>query len=267
MTDPTHPGGSTDPVEPAGSGSPDADAASRRRRVQYAVIAAVAAVLVIVAIIVATSGKDDDDVDTVGQVTTTVATTTSDGAATTSSATTAATTTTAAASTTVAPTTTTTATTTTAGPSLPGATTDPKTGAASGTSPALLSKLRVSCNAGSDRIVFEFLDGAMPAWQVRYVDGPITTDGSGETVSVKGGAYLSVHLEGAAGHDLSQPSVPATYTGPNRVAANCPAATEVVQTGEFEAVYNWVIGVDAKQPFTVTTLSGPSRLVVDVAHG
>jgi hypothetical protein len=35
--------------------------------------------------------------------------------------------------------------------------------------------------------------------------------------------------------------------------------------GDFEAVVSYGIGVDRERPITVSTLSGPSRLVVDVS--
>jgi hypothetical protein len=31
-------------------------------------------------------------------------------------------------------------------------------------------------------------------------------------------------------------------------------------------VVEWAVGVDGEQPFTVTLLEGPLRVVVDVAH-
>jgi hypothetical protein len=39
----------------------------------------------------------------------------------------------------------------------------------------------------------------------------------------------------------------------------------VVNSEDFEGVMAWVIGLDAQRPFTVTTLSSPPRVVVDVS--
>ena len=40
--------------------------------------------------------------------------------------------------------------------------------------------------------------------------------------------------------------------------------TEVVKAGDFEGVLTWVIGVRTRTPFRVTTLSAPTRVVVDL---
>jgi hypothetical protein len=44
-----------------------------------------------------------------------------------------------------------------------------------------------------------------------------------------------------------------------------PAIQSVVETGDFEGVLNWVIGVRTRPAFKVTTLPNPTRVVVDVA--
>ena len=43
------------------------------------------------------------------------------------------------------------------------------------------------------------------------------------------------------------------------------AVKEVAQVGDFEAVVSYGIGLDRRRPLTVSTLSGPSRLVIDVS--
>jgi hypothetical protein len=35
---------------------------------------------------------------------------------------------------------------------------------------------------------------------------------------------------------------------------------------DFEAVFEWIIGLDAKHPFDVTTFEDPPRLVIDVSE-
>ena len=40
---------------------------------------------------------------------------------------------------------------------------------------------------------------------------------------------------------------------------------ELVRAGGFEAVLTWVMGLKQQTPFRVQTLTGPPRLVVDVA--
>ena len=122
-----------------------------------------------------------------------------------------------------------------------------------------LADVRAGRHAGFDRVVFEFR-GAVPATRhVRYVD-QLVQDGSGEPVSVAGGADLEVVFEGANAHDeRGRPTV-----SPRRFSPGFTALREVAQVGDFEAVVTYGLGVDRRRPFTVSTLSNPSRLVIDI---
>ena len=143
--------------------------------------------------------------------------------------------------------------------------TDPVTG--SGTGFGLLTAVRLGAHPGFDRVVFEFR-AALPGFDVRYVDPPILADGSGEPVPVDGSAFLQVRMEPASGFDMES-GTPA-YTGPDRLggaSAGTAAVREVVRTGDFEAVLTWVVGVGRRAGFRVSTLSAPSRLVIDVGTG
>ncbi|HEX8133664.1 MAG TPA: hypothetical protein VF880_09580 [Actinomycetes bacterium] len=117
-------------------------------------------------------------------------------------------------------------------------------------------------HAGFDRVVFEFR-GAVPATRrIRYVD-QLTEDASGEPVSLAGGASLEVVFEGANAHDgRGRPTV-----SPRRFSPGFTALKQVAQTGDFEAVVSYGLGVDRQRPFKVSTLSGTSRLVIDIRTG
>ena len=164
--------------------------------------------------------------------------------------------------------------TTTTPSTSPGATAGTSTTVASGfgtsdvsVAPAkqgLLTAVRAAEQDGFDRVVFEF-EGAVPGYSVRYVNRPITEDGSGETVEVKGDSVLQVRMEPASGADLSGSELRITYKGPNRITPSTKVVTELVRTGDFEAVLTWVIGVKGKPGFRVDTLTGPPRLVLEVA--
>lgn len=145
------------------------------------------------------------------------------------------------------------ATSTTAAAPKPGSTT-PVSVAPSGAT-ATLTAVRAANQGPVDRVVFEFSD-RVPGYAVRYVNRPITEDGSGNPVTVEGEAVLEVRMEPAHGPSFR----PATA----RVKGATSAVTEVVRTGDFEAVVHWVIGVRKQQPFSVTTLDGPPRLLVEV---
>lgn len=128
-----------------------------------------------------------------------------------------------------------------------------------------LTAVRVACHGGAGgtftRVVFEFASG-VPGYAVRYVGKPITEDGSGRDVTVSGDAVLSVRMESASGVDADGT---ATYTGPTRIAGPGTSVREVVRTGDFEGVLNWVIGVRSKSAFHAYPSEG-SKLVIDIAE-
>jgi hypothetical protein len=111
---------------------------------------------------------------------------------------------------------------------------------------ALLTDVRQEDGA----VVFTFRD-EVPGVEVQYVEPPITEDASGEEVTIAGAAFLHVRMEPASGVDLSSgEDFEETYTGPTRIAGTAPV-TELVRTGDFEAVLSWVIGLEAEVPFRV----------------
>lgn len=122
-----------------------------------------------------------------------------------------------------------------------------------------LTDVRAGGHTGFDRVVFEFR-GAVPTHRVRYVD-QLTQDGSGRPVSVAGAADLEVVFQGANAHQQDG----APTISPRRFSTGLPAVKEVAQIGDFEAVVSYGIGVDRKRPLKVSTLSNPSRLVIDVS--
>jgi hypothetical protein len=36
---------------------------------------------------------------------------------------------------------------------------------------------------------------------------------------------------------------------------------------DFEAVFEWIVGLDDTRPFAVSTLADPARLVIDISGG
>jgi hypothetical protein len=202
------------------------------------------AVLVAAVALAACGGDDETTEPGVTTVTTTVEVTTTEPA-----------------STTTAPT-----TTEPAEPPGPPFSTAPATGRASSDRLALLTDVRLGRHEGYERIVFDFLPGSRPGYRVRYVRPPIVEDASGRVVEVEGDAFLAIRLEPASGFDLTG-ELGEVYTGPTRIdgaSAGTEAIEEVVRTGDFEAVLNWVAGLDGRAPFRVLRLAGPPRIVVDV---
>jgi hypothetical protein len=123
--------------------------------------------------------------------------------------------------------------------------------------PTLLD-VRAGGHTGYDRVVFEFR-GPVPEHRIGYVD-QLVQDGSGDPVSVAGAADLEVVFEGANAHEENgSPTI-----SPRRFSTGLTAVQEVAQIGDFEAVVTYGIGVDRRRPIEVSTLSSPSRLVIDV---
>lgn len=147
---------------------------------------------------------------------------------------------------------------------LDGASENPRSAPADGSGQALLKDVRVGRNTGFERIVFEFAGDGHPGYRIRWVDGPITEDASGEVVDVAGPAHLEMIMEPASGIDMTDGSV--VYTGPDRLTVDgrTDLIQDLVRTGDFEAVLTWVAGATHKTPFRVLSLSSPARLVVDL---
>jgi hypothetical protein len=124
-----------------------------------------------------------------------------------------------------------------------------------------LVDVRAGGHPGFDRVVFEFR-GSVPRHRVAYVN-QLTEDASGKPVSLAGAADLEVVFQGANAHDAGG----APTVSPRRFSPGLPAVKEIAQTGDFEAVVSYGIGVDRRRPVKVSTLANPPRLVVDVTTG
>jgi hypothetical protein len=146
--------------------------------------------------------------------------------------------------------------------------TDPVTDTSPMTAPAaVLANVRWSDRGTYDRLVLDFT-GPFGGYQVQYVDS-LTEDPTGDPVELAGGAVLAVSIQGATRNNAFQTSDTTplkTYGGPARVAPNLPNLKEVADAGDFEAVLSFGIGLDHEAGFKVMHLTGPERLVVDVAH-
>ena len=150
-----------------------------------------------------------------------------------------------------------------------GADTTTKSEAGTGQGVALLTDVQVARHEGYDRVVFTF-SNHVPGAQVGYIAKPVKADGSGQDVPVPGSFVIGVRMDPASGVDLAATSEPQgykqTYLGPKRINAGTPEVTEVVESGDFEAVLNWAIGTQDKVNFRVLVLTDPARLVVDLQN-
>lgn len=126
--------------------------------------------------------------------------------------------------------------------------------------PGTLTQVRIGRHDTFDRVVFQ-VRGAMPGWDVRYVNR-VAADPSGRPVAVAGRAALQVVLHGVTGHDEQGR---ATVTRLNRYP-RWPALQQVEPAGDVEAVMSFALGVGDRLDFRVFGLTNPTRVVVDIAH-
>lgn len=125
----------------------------------------------------------------------------------------------------------------------------------------LLQAVRTARHDGYDRIVLEF-DGAVPEYAVQYASPPLHQCGSGRPVELDSGAILQIELRGTNAHtEQGEPTVADRDRSPG-----LPVLEQARLTCDFEAVVEWVLGLDQRVPFRVLTLQDPPRLVVDLRH-
>ena len=237
------------PGTPTGAGPTDGAPTPGRRALWVVGGLIVVAVVAVVVALVVNASDDTETAESATSSSTTVPSTTSTGATTNSSPDAAETT----------------------GPNEPpadlsGADTTRVSVPSPSTPAAQLTAVRVGVHQGYVRTAFEFT-GDLPGYDIGYLDGPPLQDGSGEEVAVEGGRVLSVRMAPASGVILGPDVVTETYTGPDRItAASGGAVTEAVLLGDFESQLTWAIGTTGGQRFKVSTVSAPTRRVVDVVN-
>ena len=118
---------------------------------------------------------------------------------------------------------------------------------------------------GCPRIVFEF-SGRVPGYRVEYAQPPFQDCGSGQkadTSAWNANAFLEIRMQPSGGVDLSKSATP-TYKGSRDIAVDGAILKHLKVTCDFEAVFTWIVGLDAKHGFTVQTNTSPPQLIVDV---
>jgi hypothetical protein len=135
----------------------------------------------------------------------------------------------------------------------------------------MLSNVRAGRQACYDRLVIDIRGTSMRSYRAEYV-GQVTEDPSGRPVPLRGGAFLQIAV-GASDHTTSGVL---TYTPANRHelvdVTGFSAFRQVAWAGSSEGISSVGLGVRARLPFRVTTLTGipgsstGTRVVIDVAH-
>lgn len=112
-----------------------------------------------------------------------------------------------------------------------------------------------------DRVVIG-LSEPVANYQVRYVP-QIIQDGSGFPVPLKGDADLEVRIDSAVAHDQNgNSSIPVRNYEP----ANWGSLRQATLVSDFEGIVIVGLGLRTQVDFQVFTLTGPDRLVIDVAR-
>jgi hypothetical protein len=119
--------------------------------------------------------------------------------------------------------------------------------------------VRWAAHPAYDRVVFDFTGGT-PGWSAAY--GTLVGEGTGTPIPLAGPADLVLHFHIARAHDdAGHPTV--------SLASRYPALPTVRQIGfggDFEGYVSVGLGLRDRVGFRVFALTGPPRLVVDVAH-
>ncbi|RBY93318.1 hypothetical protein DQ241_02625 [Blastococcus sp. TF02A-30] len=139
---------------------------------------------------------------------------------------------------------------------------EPVTADPSGDAALTVTAIRVGAHDDHDRVVFELGGTGTPGWDVRYVD-QAASQGSGDAVEVAGGEVLQVTVSGVR---YPFETGLTEFSGGPVAGAGTGGVTEVVWDATFEGTSVAFVGTRERAPFRVELLTGPTRLVVDVAR-
>jgi hypothetical protein len=140
-----------------------------------------------------------------------------------------------------------------------------------GTPPfAPVTDVRPNASNACPRVVFEFDGDQTPGYLVEYAKPPFSECGSGEEVNTSAwssDAFLRVRMEPSASVDMMSEDAAETYTGPRDISLDGTVLKHMKVVCDFEAVFEWIVGLDDTRPFAVSTLADPARLVIDISGG
>jgi hypothetical protein len=125
----------------------------------------------------------------------------------------------------------------------------------------VVTALRTATQPEYERVTVELgpADG-LPGYHAEYMDRPLHECGSGNQVFPVGDAWLELRLEPAAAHTEAGEAT----LGAREVAVEAPLLQRIYRTCDFEAVVVFVLALSSPNPFRVSTLSDPWRVVVDI---
>lgn len=143
-----------------------------------------------------------------------------------------------------------------ASPLLSGFTCADASGGSAQTGSSVVS-VRVGQHDGYDRLVIEF-DGSIPGYTVQRRSGTSFTESPrGQAITLSGTSGVLVVV-----HPIFNWT---SYAGPFTFQPDYPVLREARLVENFEGYQQWALGIQGTPCLRVTTLTSPSRLVVDVA--
>ena len=138
----------------------------------------------------------------------------------------------------------------------------PKAGGSLSTAP--VTNVRAGQHSCYDRVVID-ISGSANGYAARYV-AVATAEGSGNPIALKGGAFIQLTVLDPA----YPPSGVSTFHSANKAnlvnVSGWQTLRQIAYGGSFEGYTTIAIGVRARLPFRVFVLTGPTRIVLDVAH-
>lgn len=113
-------------------------------------------------------------------------------------------------------------------------------------------EVEATSSGGVDRVSFRFRPrdpdaSEPPSFNVRFTD-ELFTDGEGAPVELEGEQLMAVTFT-AIGYDLEAGEP--VYTGPRNLSPGYPMVKEIEQTGDFEGVVSWGIGLAREACFVL----------------
>ena len=124
---------------------------------------------------------------------------------------------------------------------------------------AYVDALRTGVHSGYDRLTIEFNNGQPIKVEVSTQSGTTFTQSpSGQSVTLMGQNGILVTLRGADVHTH--------YSGPTDIKTGDHGLIEVRELQDFEGVVQFGLGVNGAPCYRLSTLSSPTRIVIDLPN-
>jgi|ERR1700730_5740096 len=129
-----------------------------------------------------------------------------------------------------------------------------------------LKVVHVAKHNGFDRTIFEF-QGPLPDYNIQYLATPfyVNEDESKERIRIAGRAFIEAGFYFIRADETQLNLAQAAGFSP-KGKLRMPSLRQLADRGVWEGGYDFVLGIKARQPFRVSELTNPSRVVIDIKH-